>query len=279
MNNYFEVQKINSHLYRIIGATEEESYFIFGKKRGLLIDTGIGIGSLKRVIDDLTTLPYDVVLTHGHLDHASGAYEFLNNHEIFLNKNDWKIARIQTNKFFIKAYYKSYLKTKKRNGTIDRKLIYKKGKLKFKDLNDGTVFDLGEIHVEARAFPGHTKGSMAFLFREDRILLIGDACSPSTFLFLPGSSSVFEYKQALISFKNKVYGKYDHLFLSHPPKTCALDLFKEMEKLCDEIINGEKPEQTYRFIIYKAKVAKKIDDVDGFRVDGKTANLFYRKIK
>lgn len=43
----------------------------------------------------------------------------------------------------------------------------------FKELVDGRVFDLGNLHVKAFHFPGHTPGMTALLLQEDRILLTG----------------------------------------------------------------------------------------------------------
>ena len=47
------------------------SIFLFvGTERALLLDTGIGIGDLKGLVEEITDKPYDVVLTHGHRDHV-----------------------------------------------------------------------------------------------------------------------------------------------------------------------------------------------------------------
>ncbi len=39
---------------------------------------------------------------------------------------------------------------------------------KFEALEDGMVFDLGGIHIDVCEFPGHTKGCMIFLVREEK---------------------------------------------------------------------------------------------------------------
>ena len=49
-------------------------FVIVGEERALVLDTGTGIGDLRRVIENrITAKPYDVVLTHNHVDHAGGA--------------------------------------------------------------------------------------------------------------------------------------------------------------------------------------------------------------
>ena len=48
------------------------AYLIEGDDKAILLDTGFGYGDLKAFVDTLTTLPYEVILTHGHPDHAGG---------------------------------------------------------------------------------------------------------------------------------------------------------------------------------------------------------------
>lgn len=42
----------------------------------MLIDTMTGIRGLKEFVSTLTDLPVQVALTHGHMDHAGGVFEF-----------------------------------------------------------------------------------------------------------------------------------------------------------------------------------------------------------
>ncbi len=47
-----------------------------GRERNLLIDCGLGVGSLRGELPELFDDTTIVVLTHGHLDHMGGAHEF-----------------------------------------------------------------------------------------------------------------------------------------------------------------------------------------------------------
>ena len=42
----------------------------------MLIDTGYGVGDLKGYIEDTFHVPYEVLITHGHVDHASGCQQW-----------------------------------------------------------------------------------------------------------------------------------------------------------------------------------------------------------
>lgn len=272
----YKVENVNGHIYRIIGPTNEFAYLVIGGERSLLIDTCCGVGLLRDVVDSITHLPYDVVLTHGHVDHAGGVGLFKDK-TIYLNEKDFKTARIMTKKFFLKTYLKE--STKLYKAQIDFKTIkyVKNNKIKYTNLEDNHIFDLGGITIKAIALPGHTKGMMSLLFVEDRILLTGDACNPSTFLFLPGSLTVTKYHGILQSYIPKVEGQFDSILLSHLPKICSNKILDDMLLLTEDIIAGKKCEQTMKIMFIKVKIARKLDDKTGFAKDYQ-ADLFYNKI-
>lgn len=47
-----------------------------GRDRDLIIDTGLGVGSLREQLPNLFERDPIVVVTHAHLDHLGGAHEF-----------------------------------------------------------------------------------------------------------------------------------------------------------------------------------------------------------
>jgi glyoxylase-like metal-dependent hydrolase (beta-lactamase superfamily II) len=51
-------------------------WHVKGRERDLLIDTGMGISSLRAAAADIFKKPLSVVITHTHLDHMGSAYEF-----------------------------------------------------------------------------------------------------------------------------------------------------------------------------------------------------------
>jgi glyoxylase-like metal-dependent hydrolase (beta-lactamase superfamily II) len=50
----------------------DAQYLVVVEKRALAIDTGTGFYGYKALIERLTELPYDVVVTHGHPGQAGG---------------------------------------------------------------------------------------------------------------------------------------------------------------------------------------------------------------
>lgn len=55
---------------------EAHSYLLLGRDRALLLDTGLGVGDLRREVQALTDRPVTVALTHVHWDHIGGCGQF-----------------------------------------------------------------------------------------------------------------------------------------------------------------------------------------------------------
>lgn len=72
---WFTVQSIDEGTFAIseYGHWEKvHSFLLLGEEKAILIDTGLGIDNIKRVTDQLTTLPIEVLTTHVHADHIGG---------------------------------------------------------------------------------------------------------------------------------------------------------------------------------------------------------------
>jgi glyoxylase-like metal-dependent hydrolase (beta-lactamase superfamily II) len=78
-DDWFDVVKVSESLFAISEPRHYEHtviYLLIGNERAVLIDTGCGIGNLRRVVEQLTTFPITVVNTHAHLDHLGSNHQF-----------------------------------------------------------------------------------------------------------------------------------------------------------------------------------------------------------
>lgn len=271
---FYNYEKLNESITVIKSRTGELLYLVEGKERAVLIDTCVGVGHLRKLVEALTEKPVTVLLTHGHVDHAPGAAEF---DEVYLNLKDLEL-------------YKKHCRTDERKGYLkagmgmdyealrDTDFAVEEPEKEFHDLQDGDVFNLGGIHIEAIAFPGHTKGTMAFLVCEERILILGDACNNATFLFDEEAVTVEEYQKNLQEVSKKTAGRYDHVWISHHVMEMRIDILQEMLELCEEIKKGQTDDVPFDFMGKQAYIAKKCNERFE-RFDGKSANLIYSKKK
>jgi len=60
-------------------------FLVRGRDRDVLVDTGLGIGSLRRELADLFERSMVAVATHRHFDHTGGLHEF---EEVVVHRDD-----------------------------------------------------------------------------------------------------------------------------------------------------------------------------------------------
>lgn len=151
-----------------------------GKERALLVDTGYGLDDLNAAIRRITPLPLTVLLTHGHHDHACGAYQFP---QVLLHEKEEPVFSFYAGQW--------------------RKRVWDQATQKGLDLSDWTEtafvhmpcgkalpvteekMDLGGLTARILHCPGHTEGSLCVYIEEKKLLLPGDNMNPTTWIFFP----------------------------------------------------------------------------------------------
>lgn len=91
MADWFTIDRIDGDTFAISEYAhweETHCYLLLGAARALLIDTGLGVASIRAQVGRLTALPVTVAATHVHWDHIGGHGEFdhLAVHEL---ERDW----------------------------------------------------------------------------------------------------------------------------------------------------------------------------------------------
>lgn len=269
---YFSRKRLLPNLYSITDIAGTHCYLAVGTQKAALVDTGIGLGSLKAYIHEITNLPLVVIGTHGHLDHMGGAWEF---DEIYLNPEDFELALGQTVQERID--YARELYTALHPGTVwsvsDSEFLQVRH-AGYLPLEDQKRIYLGGITLRLLRLPGHTQGSMAVLFEEERVVIFGDACNPGVFLFGKGSSSVEEYMAELKCFKKSFEMLYDRVLVSHGEEFIDKAILDSCISICEEILHGMDehiPVKLHGNVAYSAKKTGPF----GKRLDGKIGNILY----
>jgi glyoxylase-like metal-dependent hydrolase (beta-lactamase superfamily II) len=137
------------------GGHSVDAWLAAGERRALLIDALQFAEGVYSQIRELTSLPVDVLICHGHGDHTGPVMQEVKD-----------------------AGGKVYI-----HGA-DIPLLTAGGKYSpsfFDPLEDGRGFDLGGIILEALLVPGHTPGSLAVLERRRRWLLSSDTIGSGPF--------------------------------------------------------------------------------------------------
>ena len=226
---YFEVTKYNDSLYQLKDRLGVLVTLVIGQEKALLFDTAYGIGNLPEEIKAITNKPLIVIDSHGHMDHSCGNYQF---DDVYIHEADIPLCQ----KHNSLAWRKRNLANAKAFGVLPegfdeaKYLSQKEGHLK--KIQIGEVIDLGGLTGEVIAMPGHTKGSIGILFRDWKLMLVGDATCPFVWLFLEESEPVSVYLKMLkgvlqLPFDNFLVGHGARLF----PKSKMVDFYHIAEEI------------------------------------------------
>lgn len=264
----FETEKVTDRITRIYAFCTELMYLVEGDEKAALLDTGSGFGSLKAAVDKLTDKPVTVLLTHGHTDHAMGSLEFS---DVYLNLEDEYIYHPHGDS----AFRHEGMALAEGVSISEEDYIETAPFSLYKDMKGGDSFDLGGVTIEIYDCPGHTKGSVAMLVKEERALLLGDSCNNFTFLFEDYSLPIEEYEENLKSLKSQVEGKYDMILASHGDGRLEPDIMDGVIAVCEDIKKGNVDDVPLTFRGNSGLIAKAMGP--NGRVDGGHGNIVYHK--
>ena len=236
----FSVKDLDNSTFRIEGQGAVGMYLIVGSEKAALIDTGLGTHNIAEFVKTLTDKPVEVLLTHGHLDHAGGMYYF---DEVHLSHKDIPVLKGNTKQD--RLAYMTLLRDFMGKTDWEEEDVCEVRDVYITDIADGQEFRLGGRSLKAVAFPGHTHGSMAFYDDLTRFLFVGDACNNSTFLFLEESTSVSEYLASLRFIRANWLPKVSHMVISHDfdavPDSCVEDVIE----CCERVLAGTDDKETF----------------------------------
>ena len=261
---FFTTEKVSPSTTKIVDITGVAVFLVEGRERAALIDTATGAGDLRSFVEGLTSKPLDVILTHGHCDHAGGAAGF---ERVWLHKADWELA-CSRGGMEHKMDYARYITGKEltaQDFAPDRAGDYL-------PLEPDQRFDLGGLTLEAVHLPGHTQGMTCVLNVEERTILFGDGCNPSVFLWEEESSSVEDYRAGLLRLKEQEH-RWDTVWLSHGPTQIDKAILDGVIGVCDEIIAGTNDWQPFDFMGRPLRIAKRVENY--VRADGGLGNIVY----
>lgn len=278
---FYQIERIHPRVTRIWDVSRTAMYLIEGSESAILVDTGVGVGSLKAVVERITTKPVTVVLTHGHVDHAMGAGEF---DKVYLHPADIPIymghSMLPVRQGYVSGAAMSGADPQAIAQVRESDYLPTKAAEDFLPLENGSVFSLGDISVQVLAAPGHTPGSVAVLIPEERILILGDSCNAFTYLFDAFCPSVAQYREHLLHLKSETDGKYDRTLYCHGMGEGTVDMIPNVIAVCDDILAGDTDDMPFRgFNGEPVLIAKAMDFSRFCRADGGEGNIVYNPDK
>lgn len=264
----FTNEKISPRITRIRDGSDVCMYLVEGTNRAVLIDTGYGIGELKAYVDTLTDKPYEVYLTHGHVDHASGAAQFP---VVHMNQEDSALFLKHTTVEFRRQKLAAH--TRLQLEDVDFQPQRTEPIL---PLVDGEVVELGGASLRWLHIPGHTAGTMVALLPEERTIFFGDACGVGNLLALPESLPVASYYKSLKKLQT-FEPLYDTVLRQHGACRSTPRVLEDNIENCERIMAGTDDKVPAECAGIPCLRACKVDPTTGARLDGREGNILYDK--
>ena len=183
---WFEVYRIRPGVFAIYEPHQMEeviSYLVLGKQKALLFDTGMGIGNIRRVVEELTPLPVSVLNSHTHNDHVGDNWRF---HDIYGMDTDFTRANAKGSREDAQAEIVPEAICGRLPVGFNRQEYATRPFHIGHWLHDGDAIDLGGRTLKIIATPGHTPDSIALLDADNGLLFTGDSFYPGPiYLYRP----------------------------------------------------------------------------------------------
>jgi glyoxylase-like metal-dependent hydrolase (beta-lactamase superfamily II) len=237
---WFDVYKLIEGTYAIYEPNQFEEvicYLVVGQKRAALIDTGTGIGNLKKVVSKLTDFPVSVILTHEHYDHVAAAYRF-KDIAVFDNADALRVLKAGRDNASLQKYLKEEYLWKPLPKDFDPGTWTIPSMEPTRLLHDGDMIDLGGRKLEVIYTPGHSPGSICLLDRENRILFTGDHFSPGPLYAHPPDVNIHDYIKSNKKLVHRI-AEYDYVCSGHNEPWVRSEVIPRVEKAFADIFAGK----------------------------------------
>lgn len=207
--------QISDKLYLFRDIADCFANLVIGETKALLFDTTCGLDDLKSAVEAVTVLPLIVIASHGHFDHVGGSHQF---ETVYLSMKDRNIL----------DYYDEKLLSqwiKKMCPKVNRDISFGSDGWKHIKSLDFDSVDLGNLHGDIIALPGHSEGSIGIYIREWKLLLSGDALTPIMCLIFQNHGS----KETQLQMLKKVNQlDFSYYITSHSEKLYQKALIQRM---------------------------------------------------
>jgi glyoxylase-like metal-dependent hydrolase (beta-lactamase superfamily II) len=182
--SWFEVYKVSEGTFAICEPGHRDgaiSYLIEGRNKAVLLDTGMGIGDIQKVVERLTRLEVSAINSHTHFDHVGGNHQF---DGIAVFNDDFEIENLDRG-LTIEELRDELNKEKLYNPLpkgFDPKAYRILPNKPTHLLSHEETIDLGDRKLKVLHAPGHSPGSICLLDTQSRELFTGDTFYLSSLL-------------------------------------------------------------------------------------------------
>ena len=186
--SWFETRRIRDDLYcitepRYTWENRANLWLIRGHDSDLLIDTGLGVSSLKLYLVDLLDKPLKVVASHVHFDHSGGCHEF---DEVYIHQNEHQAPYAGDQRLIPSDPEFGFVPDDDFEAIPYQGFSASDYEVRAcpqaRAIRHGDVIDLGDRAFEVMHLPGHSSGSIGLYNPRNQQLFSGDVVYDGTLL-------------------------------------------------------------------------------------------------
>jgi glyoxylase-like metal-dependent hydrolase (beta-lactamase superfamily II) len=233
-DRWFELKRIDNDITllwepHVIPLMRCNIWHVRGRDRDLMIDTGMGVSSLREAARHLLQKSVTAVATHTHLDHIGGHHEFEDclAHSLeaenlrrpssgdSLDTTEWDradVAALVNAGYAVPGLLVTALPHEGYRLTDFRRLPANPRVL----VQEGDIVDIGDRHFEVLHLPGHSPGSIGLWEEASGTLFSGDAVYDGPLLDQLPTSNIADYIATMRRLRelpvNVVHGGHDPSF-------------------------------------------------------------------
>ena len=232
---WFTIEEIDRETYAIseYGHWEQtHSYLFIGEENAALIDTGTGIGNIRKEVDKLTNLPIIVITTHCHWDHI-GSHKHFDAIGVHAGDQNWLEKGLPIPLEIVKANLvkEPFSVESPPDFSLDGYHVFV-GKATY-IFNDGDEIELGNRKLKIIHTPGHSQGHICVYEEEKGYLVTGDILYEGTvYANYPSTDPVALGKSVD---KMAKISKVEKLLPGHNRLDIPVEYLEKFHKLCEEI--------------------------------------------
>jgi glyoxylase-like metal-dependent hydrolase (beta-lactamase superfamily II) len=187
-------------------------WYVRGRGEDLLIDSGMGLASLRAELEDLTDKPLRAFATHSHFDHVGSFHEFPNRFMHTAEAAGMASGEVLSLPLRVAELPKEVIASLEEAGyafggefliSALPRADYDPASYRVapapptRTVEEGDVVDLGDRHFEVLHLPGHSPGSIGLYEQATATLFSGDAIYDGPLLDNLPDSDVGAYRKTM----------------------------------------------------------------------------------
>lgn len=201
--SWFETRRIRDDLYCIsephyTWVNRANLWLIRGRDADLLIDTGLGVSSLKLYLADALDKPLKVVASHVHFDHSGGCHEF---DEVYIHANEQDALCNGDQRLILSDPALGFIPERDFESVPYQGFSASEYSVRAcphaRTVAHGDIIDLGDKAFEVLHLPGHSSGSIGLYNRADRQFFSGDVVYDGELLDELEDSVIDDYLESM----------------------------------------------------------------------------------